>query len=602
MGVARAYFTGSPYNGAELAELSYAQTTDTLYLAHIDHQQAKLTRSAHTDWLHENVTFGPSISPPTGVSATPTIGNSTTSGDDYDPQPATYVVTSVNDETGEESRASAADTATNDLSLKNNHNDISWSAATDATRYNVYKADNDLFYGFIGTTENTTFRDLNIAPQQDIAPPRAENPFNSANDRPSVVALFEQRLLWARTRNTPNGIWGSRIGAAQLENMDRARPAQPDDAFSMAIVSEQANPVNQLLSSTSLVALTQNGLFRIDGDGSGGVILANQSPSARREVGRGSSRLRPITADNVAFYAPSTGYAVRTIGYSFDVDGLKSNDVSIFSPHFFSGFQIVDWAYAQEPLSIIWAVRSDGKLLAFTWEQEQGVWGWTLCETDGLFQSVCVITENGEDRLYAIIEREINGVTKRFVERMASQLWETPDDAVFVDCAVSGEFVTAKNTFTGLAHLEGRDDIAVNADGTYYTGLTVTNGALSLPNGHEANKVSIGIGYQVDVHTLPVRAELPGRGSNIGRDNQSDTVSLVVEKTGPFLVGPNADKLVQAKQRLSNYGGAFNLFDGVTDEITLRPAEGREAEVHIRQTDPAPLTILNIVTEALLGN
>jgi hypothetical protein len=59
----------------------------------------------------------------------------------------------------------------------------------------------------------------------------------------------------------------------------------------------------------------------------------------------------------VVFYQPSVGQSVRTIGYDFTIDGLKSNDVSIFSPHFFEGMSIVSWCYAQEPRSVIWAAR-----------------------------------------------------------------------------------------------------------------------------------------------------------------------------------------------------------------------------------------------------
>lgn len=601
MGVARAYYTGTPYNGVEVRDISYAQTTDTMYLAHIDHEPGKLVRYGHSDWLWVSLAFGPDLAAPTGLSATATNPNQdvANSGDNYDPQPATYVATAVSDETGQESRASGSDTVTNDLSLKRNYNDISWSAVTGADRYNIYKSDNDQFYGYIGTTENTTFRDIRIAPQLNRAPPQGFTPFSGADNFPALVALYEQRLIWARTRNAPNSLWGSRVGAFQLENFDRARPAQPADGFSMAIVSEQANPINQLMSRTSLIALTQNGIFRVDGDGNGGVLSAT-SQAARREIGQGGSRLRPILIDTVGFYRPSSGYTVRSFGYSFEIDGLKSNDVSIYSPHLFEGYDIVDWAYSREPRSILWAVRNDGILLAFTWEQEQGVWGWTRIITDGLFKSVCSVRENGEDRLYAIIEREVAGDTRRFVERMASYLWEDPADTCFMDCAVSGEFETPRGTFTGLSHLEGRTDVAVNADGSFYRNLSVVNGELTLPNEQTATKVSIGIPFDVEIETLPFRADLEGRGSNVGRGNQSDDAVLYVRNTGPIKVGSKSTNARPVKQRLATWGSAFGLLNGPTDEITLEGFASKEATLFLLQELPAPLTLLNIVTGVIL--
>jgi hypothetical protein len=600
MPVSRVYQAALPYNGSELAEVDYEQTTDTLYLAHLDHAPGKLVREAHAEWLFSTITFGPSIAAPASCNATATTPNvdSENGGDNYFPQPATYVVTAVNDETGQESRASNEDAATNDLSLKRNYNTITWSAVTGATRYNVYKADNNQFFGYIGTTEDLTFRDDNIGPALDRAPPRAENPFPGTDDYPSTVCLHEQRGIWARTRNVPNGIWGTRIGVNQLENFDRAIPAQADDAFSIAIVSSQVNPVNQLVSTTSLIALTSHGIFNIDGDGQGGVITGNSPPAARKEIGRGATRLRPLAIDNTVFHPAAVGYAVRAIGYSFEQDGNRSNDVTIFSPHFFENFQIVDWAYAAEPRSIIWAVRSDGKLLAFTWEQEQNVWGWTLCETQGLYKSVCVITEQGEDRAYFIVERVINGVTKRFVERMASHLWEEVEDACWLDCSVTGSFETARSTFGGLWHLEG-EGVCAQADDAVYADLLVTNGQITLPEGVTARKVTIGLPYTVTVHTLPYRVT-GNQGSNLGRRQQPGNLVLQLRKTSNIKAGIPG-KLYPVKQKMGNAGSPLTLLDGVTDPIATANRAGDSVEIVVEQTLPSPFELLGIAIEPLVG-
>ncbi len=159
--------------------------------------------------------------------------------------------------------------------------------------------------------------------------------------------------------------------------MDISRPLKASDALSFALVSGRVNAVNQLVSTTSLLALTSDSIFKIEG-GQTGYLTATDFVT-RRQNGRGSSRLSPLVIDSVVFYQTSVGNSVRTLGYEFSTDSINSNDVTIFSPHLFRGFDIKAWAYAQEPRSVIWAVRNDGKLLCFTWEQEQQVWGWTLC-------------------------------------------------------------------------------------------------------------------------------------------------------------------------------------------------------------------------------
>lgn len=603
MGVARIYRVGTPYNGSELAEIDFEQTADTMYLAHIDHAPNKMVRAAHTSWTFNTLTFGPTIAAPTGCNVSATIANtdSANGGANYFPQSATYCVTAVDDDTGEESRASNEDSDSNDLTLKKNYNTITWSPVAGADRYKVYKADNSQFFGYIGTTDGTTFRDDNIGPALDQAPPRAENPFSGAGDYPSTVTLFEQRSMWARTRNAPNAVWGSRSG--QLENMDRSRPLLANDALSFAIIAGRVNSVNQLVTTTSLLALTSSSIFNIDGDGNGGTLTADSPPATRRQIGRGSSRLPPLVVDNVVFYAPSVGNSVRTINYSFELDGLKSNDVSIFSPHFFEDMGIVAWCYSQEPRSLVWAVRDDGKLLAFTWEQEQNVWGWTLCETDGSFVGICSISENGEDRVYVLVDRVVGGETRRFVERMVSHSWDSLEETCFLDCAVSATFDEPQSAFSNLWHLEGRTDVAAIVDGVAVTGLTVSNGSLTLPEMVGSGRVvSIGIPYQVDVQTNPVRVNMEGMGSNVGRRQQMGDVVLHLHETSSISAGIDEDHLYPVKQRASeDYGEPADLMSGPTDPLTMANKAGIEAKVHIRQTAPLPFTLLGVGVEPIIN-
>lgn len=603
MGVARVYRAGSPYNGVELADLDLEQNADTLYLAHLDHPPAKLVRRGHADWEVASLTFGPAIAAPAGVTATATVANTDADndGNGYFPQSATYVVTAVNDESGQESRASVPDSAFNDLTLKRNYNGIGWSAVAGASRYNLYKADNSQFYGYIGTTEDLFFRDDNIGPALDRAPPQGDNPFAAAGDYPSTVTFHEQRLLFARTANHPNAVWGSRAGTSEFENFDRSRPLRDSDAYGFAIAAGRVNAVNQLVSTTSLIALTGDAIFNVDGDGQGGVLTAN-AQAVRRQVGRGCARLNPLLIDNVVFYRPSVGNAVRTLNYAFEVEGLKSNDVSIFSPHLFEGHDIVSWAYAQEPRSLVWAARADGKLLCFTWEQEQNVWGWTYCETDGRVLSVCAISEGGEDRLYLIVERDMPGGTRRFVERMAAARWEDVAESCYLDCAVSAEFDVAQASFTGLWHLEGRSDVAGIVDGAAVTGLSVTGGRVTLPPSiGTGRKVTFGLPYAAEVRSLPLRVNMEGEGWTIGRRQQAGQIVLDLADTRSIRAGVAPDKLFPVKQRLDEaWGDPDALMNGAYLIDSANHVSG-DAEVHVRQDAPLPFTLLGLFMEPVIG-
>ncbi len=599
MGASRVYQAGSPYNGVELADIDFEQTADTLYLAHLNHPPTKLVRSGNTSWAFQPVQFGPTLAAPATCTINATVADtdSANNGLNYFPETARYCVTAINDHTGEESRASPTVSVFNDLTLKRNTNALAWSGVTGATRYNVYKAGNTQFFGYIGTTTATNFVDDNIGPAYDQAPPMANNPFASAGNYPSSVTLFQQRAIWARSQNVPHGIWTSK--SALIENMDYSTPLRGDDSMSFAIMAGRVNSVNQLTSTTSLLALTSDSVFDILGSGNGGPLDGTAPPLIQRQVGRGSSRLPPLVVDNVVFYVPSIGTSVRSLGYDFAINGLRANDITIFSPHFFTGHTIVSWCYSQEPRSLIWAVRDDGALLCFTWEQEQNIWGWTLCETDGRVLSVCAITEDGEDRVYLIVQRTIGGQSRCFVERMASHRWNALAECCFLDCAVSASFAAPQASFTGLWHLEGQTNVAGLIDGVPVSGLTVTNGTIMLPASiGTGSVVSFGLPYSVDVETLPLRINAPGSGSNIGKVQNPSMAALTLSETGLINAGIGKADLFPVFPRQTDAANA--LFDG-TYLVSMDNAVRTECTVWINQDLPLPFTLLGVAIDPVIG-
>lgn len=589
MSVSRIYRTFSPYAGADLYDLDYEQSANTMYLAHIAHPPTKLTRQGHTSWAFATITFAPTLATPTGVSVTVTHPNTdaANAGASHYPTDALYGITAYDDDTGQESRPSAAVTANNDLNLVKNYNTIAWSAVTDADRYRIYKAKGTGGFGYIGTTDQLSFRDDNIGPDYTSGPPQGETPFPTSADYPSTVAFFQQRLGWARTSNHPNAVYFSRSG--EYENADISRPSQASDAMSFALLAGKVNAVNQMVAMSNLLLLTSDAVFSANGGPDG--FISPTNIVTQRENGRGGSRLNPLVVDSVAFYQTAVGNAIRSLGYQFDIDGYSSNDITIFSPHFFRGFNIVSWAYTGEPLSIVWAVRDDGKLLAFTWQQEHQVWGWTLCETDGTVESVCAISEFGEDRLYLTVRRTINAVSRLFVERLGTAMWEVLDDACYMDAAISYTFSTPTAELRNLGHLEGKAVVAL-ADGEVVTGLTVAGGIVTLPT--PATHVRIGLPFTATIETLPLAIQTKA-GWTIAKPQQGSKVILRVKESRGFLVGPSLDKLDEPRTRTNEpYGSPPDLITGLV-EATLRPHISKGVSVVVQSSDPLPLQVTEVL-------
>lgn len=582
MGIQRIYRRTTPYPHDKLSGLDHVQTSDVLYAAHPDYVPQKLTRFAHTDWRWSSLTFGPTLAAPTGISTGASAPNTT----GYHGQLYQYLVTRISEEYPvQESRASVAVGASNDLTLAGNYNTISLPPLAGASRHVIYKKMGGSF-GYIGNTAEDTFRDENLLPVLSEAPPEGYNPFSAAGKYPGALTLHQQRLALAATTEVINGAWLSRSG--DLENMDRARPLRSDDSLQFALVAEQANAIKYILSlDLDLLAFTSDGVWAISGGESG--VLTPSAIVPKRQTGRGASDMKPILVDNVVFYATSRGRSLRALNWSFEIEGYKSDNVSIFAPHLFKRYGLKRAAFQSEPMGIIWVLREDGALLAFTWEQEQQVWGWSPIETEGTVEDIAVITEAGFDRLYLIVTRTIAGVERRFLERMALPHQDDITEACHLDCSISQEFEEPQNVIGGLWHLEGETVSAV-FDGFVAHGLTVAGGQIILPNAATGTLVHVGLRYEGEVETLPDALTSSEGTAHVNRQQIKDVVVRTIDTIGISVGISGSDNFEQ----LAPEDGDF-VDDGSDAIDHLVPVDGdwkNTSTVIIKQTEPLPAHIV----------
>lgn len=519
---------------------------------------------------------------PTGVSAKVQFGR------EY-----TYVISAVSSASGEESLPSAEVSVNNDMAIKGNLNVITWSALTGASKYIIYRNDNGLF-GYVGTSETTTFTDENIVPDVADGPQSGNNPFVGIGNYPRCITFFEQRLAFAGTLNEPSAVYLGQ--SANYENFGSASPAKASDAITFRIRSREKNEVRALVPSRGLGVFSSAAEWTVSGGSED--FLSPANTVIRLQSNRGCSYLQPLVVGNVMLFPQARGGVVRDFSYEFANDSFTGSDLTVMARHLFADRRIVSWAYAQSPNSIVWAVLDNGALVSLTYMREHEVWGWTHHVTDGVFEDVNVVPERDEDAVYFVVRREVNGQQKRYVERLHSRDFLTSEAAFFVDCGLSYAGA-AVSTVSGLHHLEGKEVVALS-NGNVVRGLTVANGAVTLPN--PTTRVHIGLPYAAEIETLDIDLGMLGEiGSVQGRFKSIASVTARVEKTRGLFVGPTSDKLIEYKQRAAeNWDEAIQLFTGDI-EITLSPEYTKGGTVVVRQTDPLPMTILALMPDLALG-
>lgn len=417
---ARIYTITTPYVEADLSTLQIAQSADVITIAHPNYAPRELSRTGHTSWTLATITFAPSISAPASPSNTG-AGGSTTE----------WVVTAIASETFEESLQSVT-TGSSATPSSATPITVSWSAVTGAGEYNVYKKKNGI-YGFIGTAGSTSFVDNGITADTTDTPPTARNPFGSTDNYPSTVTYIQQRRAFANTNNDPETVWTSRVG--QYANFTVSNPLQDDDAVTFTLAGRKVNEVRHLLDIGTFIVLTSGGEYQIPGNSNGALVPGEVNPKG--QTYQGASEVSPIIIGGSVIFVQARGTVVRDLGFDYQTDGYRGNDLTIFSTHLFDGYMITDWAYQQIPHSIVWAVRDDGTLLGLTYVKDQQMVAWHRHDFDGTVEQVCVVPEGDEDALYLVIKRTIDGHTKRYVERMETRLIDDIVDYVGMDCALS---------------------------------------------------------------------------------------------------------------------------------------------------------------------
>ncbi len=435
---AKVYEIVTPYLEADLPTIQYVQSADIVTIVHPTYAPRELARTGDISWTLTAITFAPSISAPTGLATNHPSGTT-----------VNYKVTSIKDETFEESLESSSvgvdvDPTATDVN-------ITWNSVGDATEYNIYKETNGGVYGFIGIATDTAFTDDGIVEDITDTPPTARNPFSGADNYPSTVSYIQQRLMFGNTNNSPETVWGSRVGF--FHNFTTSSPLQDDDSITFVLAGRQVNEVRHLVDLGRMISLTESGEWSMNGNVSGTLTPGEINP--RQNGYNGANDLRPLIVSSTALFVQSRGTVVRDFTFDFQLDGYAGNDLTIFSAHLVDQFTFADWAYQKIPHSIVWAVRDDGVLLGLTYVREQAILGWHRHDFDGgTVENVAVVPEGNEDFVYVVVKRTIDGRSVRYIEKMSSRFIDTDaiEDSIFLDSALSYD---GRNTTATTMTLSG---------------------------------------------------------------------------------------------------------------------------------------------------
>ena len=563
------YEISSPYLEAELFDIKFAQSADTMYICHPNHNPRKLTRTGHTNWLltNEVIINGPfmdhNIETTTLTPSHKVVGQTTTV--------TASAVTGINSNQG-----FLSTDVGRLLHIKDGHLKI-----TSVTSTTVVVGIVIIDLGI--TTPTTDF---------------ALGSFSDTTGYPACVTFFEQRLVFAGTTAQPQTLFFSR--SADYENFDDQyhETVADDDAIVYTIASNQVNAIRFLTATRTLIIGTAGGEFAVNGGGTGESITPTNI-LINKQSNHGAANVDGIAVGNATLFLQRAKRKIRELAYNFDVDGYTAPDLTILAEHVTES-GITQMAYQEEPNSIVWCVRTDGQLLGFTYQREQQVTAWHRHIFGGSFGSgnaVCesvevLPTDSSEYQVWVIVKRTINGVTKRYVEYLHNLDFDETDDTSFnyLDSQLAYDG-SATTTISGLDHLEG-EEVSILADGATHPNKTVSSGAITLDR--SSTKVKVGLPYVSLLQTMRIDAGSQNGTSQSKTKRIYEITARLYESIG-IEIGPDLDNMERIPFRSSAnpMDSGVNVFTGDKD-IEFRGNYETDGFIFVRQNQPLPLTVLSL--------
>ena len=634
---ARVYTLTTTYATADIPDLQIAQSADVLYIAHPSYTPRKIERTAHTSWTISDISFAdgpyqtenittttltPAAATGTGITLTASAVTGINNDTGFQTTDVGRLVT-----IGHQATAWAASTAYSLADIVRNSGNVykcikagtsdgsggpsgEGDEIVDNTVTWEYIRDGGIQWGYatIASRSSTTVVTIDIT--NDFGGTSAETKWklgawSDTTGYPAAVAFYEQRLFWAGSTDQPQTIWGSKSG-----DYENHRPGTlDDDPVVYTLATDQVNVIRWLSPGKVMAVGTAGGEFIISGSTTSDPLTPT-NVRVVREGTRGSHTHKPIRIDNVVLFIQRQQRKLREFIYQFESDSYNSPDLTILSPQVAKG-GISEIAFQQEPNATIWGIKADGQLVGLTYLRDQEVIAWHRHKIGGSFstttwgvvESLAVIPGSGEDELWMIVKRTVNGTTRRYVEFMESAFdteeSSTKTNAFFVDSGLTYSG-SATATISGLNHLEG-ETVQILGDGNVYSDQAVSSGGISglSPTVEDAQ---IGLGSTALVKTLRPEA---GADDGVAQGKTKRVFNLVVRFISTLGAkvshnGTDYDE-IQFRGGSDPMDSSPPLFSG-DKEIKFRGGWEKEGQTYIKQDQPLPMHITAIMTRIITND
>lgn len=386
----RIYEIDTPYSIDDVSGLKAAQKADLMYIVHPDYEPRKLIRTSETNWSLSTYTrtadpFTQAIEGVTqAAECEVTITDHTLeTGDTIE----IYDVSGMTELNG--NTYLVEDTGANTFKLK----DPTTEAYINSSGYSAYSSDG---YVFI------------------------------SGGMPGAVGFYGGRLFFGGTLPNPETFWGSRApaddGATRYDNFTTGSDADHAVIFPIASHNNTADRIRWFSGNNKFLAIgTYGAVYKAYGETESQPIAGNAINVSPVDY-YGCANVSPVRIGTTIFYVQRGKLILNRFAYSFLADGYESDNLNLLADELTVG-GLEQIAVQEGTDSIAWAIRNDGVLLGLTTQIQEKIAAWHEHYLGGTDTKVLSISgeaqPNNLDTLWAVVERTINGTTRRYIEYLA---------------------------------------------------------------------------------------------------------------------------------------------------------------------------------------
>ena len=305
-------------------------------------------------------------------------------------------------------------------------------------------------WGYVEITAHTDTKNVTAVVSEPLAYTDATTEwqlgsFSSTTGHPRTVQIYQQRLVLAGTAEEPQTVHFSKTGdfdnfaasepiGVQTGNFNSAGASimgeqiYSDNAFSLLISSDTVDKIEWINEGRRLSIGTSGGIYQMFGNRDDVTITPFNFTVEKISNWSAHDSAVPAQIGNNVLYVQQNGRKVRELIFDREQEQYSAKDITLRAEDI-TQTGIKALVFQDQPASLLWVVRTDGKVATCTYNTDLNMSSWGLhiiggAHTDATYgnhakvESAAVIPRgsgaSGHDQLWMVVKRDVDEYLTQF--------------------------------------------------------------------------------------------------------------------------------------------------------------------------------------------